>query len=131
MGPERRPFRPATRPARRPARKTDSLTIKLVVAILFGACFVSTSAFIRNDMRNLTEDISRAEDQNGRLRRDFVAERGQWTHCSHKQNLSDMLADRGISMDIPSAEQIVLLSPAHDRHAAPVGIQAPSAVASR
>lgn len=118
-------------PASRPAFKADALTVKLIVAILFGACFVSLSAFIKNDTRNLSEDIRRAENKNVRLRGDFVAERGQWTRCSHKQNLSDMLADRGISMGVPAAEQIVYVSPARDHHGERVGIQAPSSVASR
>ena len=111
--------------------KSDALTLKLTVAILFGALFVTTSAFIRNDTRNITEDIRRAENRHEALLADFVAERGLWKRCNNIPNLADMLADRGIAMAPPAAEKIVYVSPARGQDRDAVGISAPSSVASR
>ena len=111
-----------------------SLCVKLCALGLAAAVVLVPSAFVHNNQRNLTESIRREEIRQRQLRTELEAAKVLWDRQLNAASMERSLMNQGLALAVPSAEQIVMITPAHGAPSTlpgPVGARRASAVASR
>lgn len=115
----------------RPGR--GSLCVKLCSLGLAAAIVLVSGAIVHNNQRNLTESIRREENRQAQLRTELEAAKVLWNRELNAASMERSLNRQGIALAVPSATQIVMVTPTHGAPALPgrTGTHRPSAVAAR
>ena len=115
----------------RPGR--GSLCVKLCALALAAAVVLVPGAIVHNNQRNLTESIRREEIRQKQLRTELEAAKVLWNRELNAASMERSLNRQGIALAVPSATQIVMVTPTHGAPALPgrTGTRRPSAVAAR
>ncbi len=111
-----------------------SLCVKLCALGLAAAIVLVPGAFVHNNQRNLTESIRREEIRQRQLITELEAAKVLWDRQLNAASMERSLTNQGIALVVPSAEQIVMITPAHGSPSAlpgPAGARRASAVAAR
>ncbi len=90
-------------------------------SLLLKTCWIAFSlaivflpqSYVRNMQRNLTRSIQNEERRQARLRIELDAARESWETVQNASRMERILASQGVDMTIPSAEQIVMVTPVH------------------
>lgn len=118
----------APRPARFWNPSRGALGVKFCAAALAAAFVFVPVALVNNSQRNLTESIRREEVRRDELRRLRASAKVLWDRALNASSLDGRLAGQGMSMVIPTAGQIVKVTP---RPGTPGAPSQPHAVAAR
>ncbi len=116
----------------RPGR--GSICVKLCALGLAAAVVLVPGAFVNNNQRNLTESIRREENRQRQLRTELEAAKVLWNRQLNAASMERSLMNQGLALTVPSAEQIVMVTPTHGAPSTlpdPAGARRASAVAAR